>query len=232
MNVQNQNALIDFVKEGGNLFILGSTGIKNQYNLPNDEIKFLEVNELTEYPKDKLIKSLGNGKIIFIPLEIPEHKFLTVMEKKGDVTTFGSSMVDIFADVPEAYTRNKIHPELRQILNNLADELKNMFPNQITVLKNGLPFVELTTMQKSDDFILVHLVNYNVTIDGDITPATDVKAKIAIPEGLLVKNITYSGELGEMQNLKFDIEESKGKTMVTVTFPSLNIYGLAKIELE
>ena len=232
MNVQNQNALIDFVKEGGNLFILGSSGIKNQYNLPNDEIKFLEVNELTEYPKDKLIKSLGNGKIIFIPLEIPEHKFLTVMEKKGDVTTFGSSMVNIFADVPEAYTRNKIHPELRKILNNLADELKNMFPNQITVLKNGLPFVELTTMQKSDDFILVHLVNYNVTIDGDITPATDVKAKIAIPEGLLVKNITYSGELGEMQNLKFDIEESKGKTMVTVTFPSLNIYGLAKIELE
>jgi hypothetical protein len=128
--------------------------------------------------------------MIFIPLEIPEHKFLTVMEKKGDVTTFGSSMIDIFADVPEAYTRNKIHPELRQILNNLSDELKNMFPNQITVLKNGLPFVELTTMQKSDEFILVHLVNYNVTIDGDITPATDVKVKIAIPEGLLVKNIT------------------------------------------
>ena len=87
-------------------------------------------------------------------------------------------------------------------------------------------------MQKSDNYILVHLVNYNVTIDGDITPATDVNVQIAIPEGLSVKNITYSGELGEMQNLKYDIEESNGKKMVNVTFPSLNIYGLAKIELE
>jgi hypothetical protein len=232
MNVQNQNALIDFVKKGGILFILGSSGIKNQYNLPNDQIPFLEVNKLSEFPQEKLVATLGEGKIIFLPLEIPSHNFLTITEMKSGATTFGSSMVDVFADVPEAYTRNKIHPELRQILNNLADELKNMFPNQITVLKNWLPFVELTTMQKNDNYILVHLVNYNVTVNGDITPAADVKTKIAIPEGLLVKNITYNGELGEMQNLKYDIEESKGKTMVTITFPSLNIYGLAKIELE
>ena len=170
--------------------------------------------------------------MIFIPLQIPAHKFLTVMEIKGDATTFGSSMVNIFADVPEAYTRNKIHPELRQILENLADEVRSMFSDHLTILKNGLPFVELTTMQKNDKYILVHLVNYNVTVDGNITPAKDVKAQIAIPEGLSVKNITYSGELGEMQNLKFDIEESNGKRLVNVTFPSLNIYGLAKIELE
>ena len=87
-------------------------------------------------------------------------------------------------------------------------------------------------MRKNDNYILVHLVNYSVTVDGNITPAKDVKAQIAIPEGLSVKNITYSGELGEMQNLKFDIEESNGKILVNVTFPSLNIYGLAKIELE
>jgi hypothetical protein len=141
-------------------------------------------------------------------------------------------MVDIFADVPEAYTRNKIHPELRQILEILADELKNMFSDHLTILKNGLPFVELTTMQKNDKYILVHLVNYNITVDGDITPATDIEAQITIPESLSIKNITYSGELGEMQNLKFDSEESNGKKIVNVTFPSLNIYGLAKIELE
>ena len=232
LNEKNQNAIIDFVKEGGNLFILGQTGIKNQYNLLNDHIPFLEVSESSEYPKDKLVKSLGKGKIIFIPLQIPAHKFLTVMETKGDATTFGSSMVDIFADVPEAYTRNKIHPELRQILENLADELKNMFPDQLTLLKNDLPFVELTTMRNSDKYILVHLVNYNITVDGDITPATDIEAQITIPESLSIKNITYSGELGEMQNLKSNSDESNRKKIVNVTFPSLNIYGLAKIELE
>lgn len=232
MNEKNQNALINFVKEGGNLFILGETGIKNQYNLLNDHIPFLQVNDLSEYPKDKLVQSLGNGKMIFIPLQIPENKFLTVMEIKDGVTTFGSSMVNIFADVPEAYTRNKIHPELRQILENLANELTNMFSDHLTILKNGSPFVELTTMQKNDKYILVHLVNYNVTVDGDITPAADVNAQISIPEGLSIKNITYSGELGEMKNLKFDSQESNGKNIVNVTFPHLNIYGLAKIELE
>jgi hypothetical protein len=232
MSQENQNALIDFVKEGGNLFILGQTGIKDQYNIPNDHIPFLEVNELVEYPKAKLVKSLGKGKIIFMPLEIPSHKFLTNMELKGDATTFGSSMVDIFADVPEAYTRNKIHPELRQILENLANEVKDISSDHLTILKNGSTFVELTTMRNADKYILVHLVNYNVTIDGDITPATDVEAQISIPESLSVKNITYSGELGAMQNLKFDSQESNGKKMVKVTFPSLNIYGLAKIELE
>jgi len=232
INEKNQNALIDFVKEGGNLFILGQTGIKNQYNLPNNNISFLEVSELSEYPKDKLVKSLGKGKIIFIPLQIPAHKFLTVMEQKGDVTTFGSSMVNVFADVPEAYTRNKIHPELRQILENLANEVKVISSDHLTILKNESAFVELTTMRNSDKFILVHLVNYNVTIDGDITPATDINAQIAIPEGLSVKNITYSGELGEMQNLKYDSEESNGKKIINVTFPNLNIYGLAIIELE
>jgi hypothetical protein len=232
MSVENQDALIDFVKEGGNLFILGQTGINDQYNLPNNHIPFLEANELVEYPKDKLIKSLGKGKIIFMPLEIPSHKFLTVMELKGDATTFGSSMVDIFADVPEAYTRNKIHPELRQILENLANEVKDISPDHLTILKNESSFVELTTMRNNDKYILAHLVNYNVTIDGDITPATDVKVQIAVPEGFSVKNITYSGELGEMQNLQFDDEEINGKKMVNVIFPSLNIYGLAKIELE
>ena len=232
MSEENQKALIDFIKEGGNLFILGQTGIKDQFDLPNNHIPFLEENELVEYPKDKLIKSLGKGKIIFMPLEMPSHKFLTVMELKGDATTFGSSMVDIFADVPEAYTRNKIHPELRQILENLANEVKDISSDHLTILKNESPFVELTTMRNADKYILVHLVNYNVTIDGDITPVADIEAQIAIPESLSVKNITYSGELVEMQNLKFDSQESNGKKMVNVTFPSLNIYGLAKIELE
>ena len=232
MSEENQKALIDFIKEGGNLFILGQTGIKDQFNLPNNNIPFLKANELVEYPKDKLIKSLGKGKIIFMPLEIPSHKFLTVMELKGDATTFGSSMVDIFADVPEAYTRNKIHPELRQILENLANEVKDISSDHLTILKNESAFVELTTMRNDDKYILVHLVNYNVTIDGNITPVTDVEAQIVVPEDLSVKNITYSGELVKMQNLKFDSQESNGKKMVNVTFPSLNIYGLAKIELE
>jgi hypothetical protein len=232
MNVQNQNALIDFVKQGGNLFILGSSGIKNQYNLPNDKISFLEVNELSEFPQEKLVETLGEGKIIFIPLQIPTHKFLTIMETKGDATTFGSSMVDIFADVPEAYTRNKIHPELRQILSNLADELKSTFSDKLTMLKSDLPFVELTTMKNDDKYISVHLVNYNVTVAGDIFPAKEIVAQIVLPAGLMVKKILYNGQLGSLSVLKYEVKNSDNHQFINITFPRLDIYGLALIELQ
>ena len=232
MNEKSQNELINFVKDGGNLFILGNTGIKNQYNLPNDHIPFLEVNGLSEYPNERLVKSLGNGKIIYLPLQIPEHKFLTVMEIKGDATTFGSSMVDIFADVPEAYTRNKIHPALRQILENLATELKSVHSEDLTLLNTGLPFVELTTMRNTDKYLLVNLVNYNVTVAGEITPAYDLQAQLVIPAGSKVKKILYSGHLGELSELNFQTNTLNNKNLVHVTFPELNIYGLAIIELE
>lgn len=231
MSQANQNYLIKFVKDGGKLIVLGATGAKDEYNFANEQIPFLTESDLSGYPKEQTLKSLGDGKILFIPFEIPEHKFLTKSAIRGDATTFGSTMTEVFADVPEAYTRANMHPDLKGILNNLANEVTTL-SGQLTKLKTGLPFIELTTMLKNNDHMLIHLVNYNVTIDGDITPVTNVEAQIAIPEGLSVKNITYSGELGERETLKFDNQESNGKKMVNVTFPSLNIYGLAKIELE
>jgi hypothetical protein len=231
LGLEKQNALVDFINKGGNLIVLGATGIKDQYGLANKNIPLLEAAQLSNYPKKNTSKSIRKGKILFMPLQIPDHKFLTKYEQK-EGTFFGSSMVDVFADVPEAYTRDNMHPELRSKLNLVAEESTRILNSKITKIDGDNKFVELSVMRKNDEHLLIHLVNYNVTIDGDITPATDVKAQIAIPEGLSVKNITYSGELKEMQNLKYDIEESNGKIMATVTFPSLNIYGLAKIEFE
>lgn len=230
LSLEKQNTLVEFVKMGGKLIVLGETGIKDQYNLANKNIPLLEAAELSAYPKQNTSKSIGKGEILFMPLEMPEHKYLTEYEQK-EGTFFGSSMVDVFADVPEAYTRDNMHPVLRKKLNSLADETVK-FLGSATALDQDNKFVEMSLMKKKDEHLLVHLVNYNVTVDGDITPAKNVKAQIAIPEGRSVKNITYSGELGEMQSIKYDIEEKNGSSIAIVTFPELNIYGLAKVELE
>ncbi|MGB5849985.1 MAG: hypothetical protein WBH40_15965 [Ignavibacteriaceae bacterium] len=231
LSLEKQNALVEFVNKGGNLIVLGATGIKDQYGLANKNIPLLEAAQLSHYPKKNASKSIGKGKILFMPLQIPDHKYLTKYEQK-EGTFFGSSMMDVFADVPEAYTRDKMHPELRRELDLVVEESAKILNSKITKIDGDNKFVELSVMRKNDEHLLIHLVNYDVTIDGDITPAIDVKAQIDIPVGLSVKNITYSGELGEMQNLKYDIKESNGKIMANVTFPSLNIYGLAKIEFE
>lgn len=231
LSLEKQNALVEFVNRGGSLIVLGSTGIKDQYNLANKNIPLLEAAQLSNYPQRIESKSIGNGKILFIPLQIPDHKFLTKYEQK-EGTFFGSSMVDVFADVPEAYTRDNINPELRKKLELVTEESVKLLNSKITKIEGDNKFVEMSTMRKNDEYLLVHLVNYNVTVDGDITPAKDIKAQISIPKGLSIKDVTYSGELGDMKKLKYDVQTQDGISLATITFPNLNIYGLAKIELE
>jgi len=232
LSLQNQQVLIEYVKRGGKLIILGGTGIKNQYNLLNEKISFLDVLKLSSFPKNKSIQQLEKGKIIFLPLKIPHHKFLTFQKANADATTFGSSMVDIFADVPEAYTRANMHPDLKTILNNLAAEVRNILDGHLTVIETGLPFIEFTTMLKSNEHILVHLVNYNVTVEGYITPSKEIKTRIVIPDGSKVKRILYNGGLGDLYELNYEVINFNNGDLVEVTFPSLDIYGLARIELE
>ena len=141
-------------------------------------------------------------------------------------------MVDVFADVPEAYTRNNIHPELREKLELVGNKVLSLLNSNATLIEGDNKFVELSVMKKNNKHLLVHLVNYNVTVDGDITPAKNIEVQVAIPKGLSVKNITYNGELKEMQNLKYDIQKQEGFSLATFTLPNLNIYGLAKIELD
>jgi len=231
LSIEKQNALIEYVNKGGSLIVLGSTGSKDQYNLANKKIPLLEVAKLSNYPKNNVSKNIGEGEILFIPLKIPKHKYLPKFEQK-EGTFFGSSMVDVFADLPEAYTRNNIHPELRKKLELVVEESAKILGSKITKIEGDNKFVEVSVMRKNDEHLLIHLVNYNVTVDGDITPAKEIKLHISIPEGNSVKSISYNGELGEMQNLKYDVKNNDGISEVAVTFPIVNIYGLAKIELE
>ena len=231
LSLEKQNALVEFVNKGGKLIVLGSTGIKDQYNLANKNIPLLEAVQLSNFPQRIETKSIGKGKILFIPMQIPDDKYLTKIEQK-EGTFFGSSMVDVFADVPEAYTRDNMNPELRKKLESVAEESIKLLNSKITMIDGDNKFVELSVMKKKNEHLLIHLVNYDVTVDGDITPATNIKVQIAVPEGFSVKNITYGGELGAMQNLKYEIKKQDGFSLATVTFPNLNIYGLAKIELE
>lgn len=230
LSTEKQDALIEFVNKGGNLVVLGTSGIKDQYNLANKNIPLLNAVELTNYPQKKEVKQLGSGRILFIPLQIPEHKFLTRYEQK-EGTFFGSSMVDVFADVPEAYTRGNIHPDLRAELELLADESARLLGSGITKIESDSKFVEFSVMRRNNEHLLVHFVNYNVTVDGEITPASNIKTQIALPQGLSVKSITYSGDLGEMKPLKYELVKKDDKNLAVFNVPELSIYGMAKVEL-
>lgn len=233
MSVEHQNSLLNYVEKGGKLIILGESGIKDQYNFKNDNIPLLQPLQVKTFPKEKTIKSFGQGEVLYLPLTIPDHKFITLPEMRKDATTFGSSMVNIFADVPEGYTRGNIHPELKKVLENLAEETKNFLRGHFTGLSSGSPFVELSTMLNDEkNQFLVHLTNYNVTLDGDITPAENLNAQIVIPKGIKVKKILYGSDLKNMNDINYEIDKFNNGNLIKVIFPVVNIYGLARIELE
>jgi hypothetical protein len=151
------------------------------------------------------------------------------MKAKGDYTTFGPTMADLFADIPEGYTRNRIDPALRRVLNKAADRLVAALPDRLTRLAEKQPYLELTSMMAGNQQrMLIHLVNYDVTLDGVITPAHGVNVEVAVPGGKKVESVHYSGSLSTLKPVKFQSAGSR----IRFQADEVGIYGLAVVELH
>ncbi len=184
------------------------------------------------YPQKTVAKRLGVGQIVFVPLVIPRDRFLIPMKSKGEYTTFGPTMADLFADIPEGYSRNRIDSALRQILDKLADTLTSLPDKRITRLLSPAPYIELTTMlDKAGNRMLLHAVDYDVTVNGDVTPARGLKVQLALPRGKTVRSIRYGGTPGEMHPVKWESPAPK-QSSVVFDLDQVNMYGLAVIELD
>lgn len=229
LSLEKQNALRAYVEKGGKILILGQCGVKDEYNLANAEIPLAKLFGKDNYPDTYLLKKVGKGKAAFLPLSIPKHRYLISAKEKSEFTTFGPSMADVFSDIPEGYTRNRIHPELRVKLEELTDKMIDMLNNNLTRIVTKAPYLEMTTMtQKDKNLLLVHLVNYDVTVDGVQTPVENVDLQIYLPTGKPIKSLRYSGNLSELKPLPINSQKAN---LIQVTLPVVEVYGLLVIEL-
>jgi hypothetical protein len=233
MSSENQHALVRYAEAGGTLLILGASGNKDQYGLSHRQIVLAQLLGGGQYPAAEATRRVGKGQVMFIPVQVPPSRFLIPMKSRGDYTTFGPTMADVFADIPEGYTRNRINPDLRQLLERVAGKVRESLGTRVTRLTSAAPYVEITTMmEKTDRWILLHVVNYDVTVDGTITPARGLRVQVAIPRGKKARSVTWSGMLTEMKPLKYSTVSQRGRQMLTLDLNEVSIYGLAKIELE
>lgn len=228
-----QQALVKYVETGGRLLILGNSGHKNEYNVAHSDIALTSLFPNNQYPVDQTVQDRGNGRVCFLPLEIPEHKFLIPSKEKGVYTTFGPTMADLFADIPEGYTRDRINPELRTMLQQVADRSTELLTNSVTRLRKAMPYLEITTMRNSEgNKVLVHLVNYDVTLDGDIIPVKNPTVQMVLPEGKTLKRLLYSGSLNTVQPAEFKTVMQGTKQIISFSPDIVEIYGLAIAELN
>ena len=92
------------------------------------------------------------------------------------------------------------------------------------------PFtVEISTMtQKEKNLQLVHLVNYNVTLDGEVTPATDARVRVLVPEGKKVSRLTIGSPINKTKEISFEKKEK----YIEFAVPSFEIYSLATVYFD
>ncbi|MEX0681721.1 MAG: alpha-amylase family protein [Balneolales bacterium] len=233
LSAELQEGLVDYVENGGRLLILGQSGQKNEFNLPHEEAVFASLFPGNQFPENQYDGTLGAGRLSYIPLVIPENGFLIPPRETGEVTSFGPSMQDVFADTPEGYTRGRIDSELQTVLEQVAEKTVSLSAGKETRLVSDRPFVEISTMMNEENqHLLVHLVNYDVTIYGTITPARNIRVRLALPEGKTPGRLAYSGVLGNMVPIDYEVINEGRNTALEFVADTVNIYGLAILELE
>jgi hypothetical protein len=186
-----------------------------------------------KYPDKEQTRTVGKGKVIFVPLSIPPSRFLISMKSHGDFTTFGPTMADLFADIPEGYTRNRIDPALRSILEKVAGTVKSALGTTVTRLTQEAPFVEINSMlENTGKRMLVHIVNYDVTVDGTITPARNLQLQVALPPGKTADKVSWSGTLAEMNPVNPKVSSHGDRQNLLVSLDKVGVYGLLAIDLK
>ncbi len=228
LSMEKQQALKVYAEAGGALLILGESGYKDQFNVAQKSPVLAGIFETGAYPTVKMTFQLGGGKVSFVPLTIPDSKFLIPSKQGVDATTFGPSMSDVFADIPEGYSRGRMDLELKKVLDNMVLDIENVLVQKMSRIVDAPEYLEMTTMfNEKQNKLLVHLVNYDVVLDGTITPAENVKVNVVLPEGAVAKHVSYSGQLGDMQSIDFEVEGQ----VIHLSLPMLNVYGLVVIDL-
>lgn len=233
LSAELQEHLLAYAKSGKTLLVLGASGSKDQYGVRQGRSLLAEALGGGEYPGKERTRTVGKGKVVFIPLNIPPSRFLIPMKSRGDYTTFGPTMADLFADIPEGYTRNRIDPALRKILERVTGTVKDTLGARVTRLTQAAPYVEINSMlETTGKRMLVHVVNYDVTVDGTITPARNLKLQVALPPGKTAGKLNWSGTLSEMRPLSPKSSSYQDRQNLIVNLDEVRVYGLLSIELE
>lgn len=221
LSIEKQQALVRYVQQGGSLLILGQSGVKDQHNVANAKVPLAELLGQARFPDREARRSVKKGRVEFVPLPIPASRYRVHLKS------------ELFADVPEAFVRNRIDPDLRRILERVSDKVTQMLPGRLTRLPDRPQYVEVTSMLANDKSrMAIHLVNYDVTVAGDVTPAKKVAVEVALPQGKKVRGLEYSGALSALQPLKYAPCGSGQSSCVRFDADQVGIYGLAVLTLE
>lgn len=208
----------EFVNNGGGLVVMGLSSAKDENGLRRNNLGLAELMGfgLQEAPVTVTRNSVGKGRVVFIPMN-------PIPVGKGDTENTP------LPDDHMMYGQGKFPASIKDAFMALPEAVEWAAGNELSA-KLTAPFtVEISTMmQKEKDLQLVHLVNYNVTLDGEVTPAADARVRVLVPDGKKVTRLTIGSPINKTREISF---EKQGK-YIEFAVPSFEIYSLATVYFE
>lgn len=217
------NELNDYVKNGGNLIVIGSEAIKNfQDELKIDLIgkanksKFwINVNNRLGFVNDSIqrVKINNNNQILGNFYNVEDIRFPSGIA--ASVNNYGKGqIVGIYFNFGHSY-RDCQSPELRDFLNSIV---RRIFPKPIVEL-TGSKLVHLT-VNRLQDKIAINLINSggnsnsNISTYDEVAPLHNLNLKIRLedkpkriviqPENIILPFV-YTNNIVKVNILKLDI---------------------------
>ncbi len=207
-----------FVKNGGGLVVMGLSSAKDENGLPRRNLGLSELLGfgLQDAPVAVTRKEFDKGRVVFIPLN-------PIPVGRGDTENTP------LPDDQMMYGQGKFPDRIREAFASLPEAVAWAARDEVSGKLFAPNMVEMTTMeQKEKNLRLVHLVNYQVTLDGVVTPAANARVRLRIPEDKRVTRVTVGSPGNRTATVRF---ERKGGNIEFV-FPPFEIYSLATIYLE
>ena len=125
-----------------------------------------------------------------------------------------------------AWGRGQWTDDLRPTMAGLVAAVEEMAGGTATARVHEADGVEITAMRRDgSDGLIVHLVNYGVDFEGEVTPARDVKVSVAVPKGGKATRVEWHALDGVSQTP--EVSAADGRASFTV--PELPVYGIAVV---
>jgi len=208
----------DYVNNGGGLVVLGLSSFKDENGLRRKNLGLSDVLgfDLQDTPVEVTKKDVGKGKVVFIP-------FNPLPVGKGDTRRTP------LPDDHMMYGQGKFPARIRASFEAIPEAVEWAAEGKLSGKLSAPYTVEFTTMkQKEKDLQFVHLVNYNMNLDGEVKPAENVKVRLMVPEGKKVSRLTIGSPLYDTKKISFNKKEQ----FIEFEIPTFEVYSLVTVYYE
>jgi len=220
MSTAQVEVISQYVREGGSVLVLGDSSSHDEFGQKRDKLALAGMLgfEGSSRPTSAQRSEVGAGRVVFIPL--PEG-----LMSEGDIDYKASHAW---------FSRGEFPADMATILKSVPEQVNWASRGRAVPMLRNADRMEATLMRHiSGKKYLAHLVNYQMTIDGDITPGSNVLLTVPLEDGERVASVRLLLPLQNSQEIPFIFRSAprSPRSTVSVVVPEVKVYAAVEVNL-